>query len=100
MYQYLTAFLRTYEAMPFLAYLLLDDVYHKWYECKCLDDNSISVTTQGDQIFLVQITLEVTPTAMSKEEDLEIIEAYNLTNGAPGIFLRLLEDLANIHLPD
>lgn len=100
MYQYLTAFLRTYEAQTFLAYLLLDDVYHKWYECRCLDDNSISVTAQGDQIFLVQITLEVTPTAVSKDEDIAIVEAYSLTDGKPGIFLQLLEDLANNRLPD
>lgn len=100
MYQYLTAFLRTYEAQPFLAYLLLDDVYHKWYECKCLNDTNIEVSTQGDQIFLVQLTLEITPTAASAEEDLAIIEAYNFTNGTPGIFLKLLEDLANNRLPD
>lgn len=100
MYQYLVAFLRTYEAQPFLAYLLLDDVYHKWYECKCLNDTNIDVNTKGAQIFLVQLTLEVTPTAISKEEDKAIVEAYNLTNGTPGIFLRLLEELANECLPD
>jgi len=99
MWEYLTAFLRKYEAKPFLAYLLLDDTEHRWYQCQCLDDDGIPVTSKGDQIFTAQLTLEALPLPIDSAADTAIIQAYDMTNGKPSIFFKLLEKLANKHIP-
>jgi len=99
MWQYLTAFLRKYEAKPFLAYLLLDDTEHRWYQCQCLDDDGIPVTTNGDQTFTAQLTLEALPMPVDSTADSRNIQAYDMTGGKPSIWFKLLENLANFQLP-
>jgi len=84
-WQYLVAFLRKHEGQPFLAYLLLDDTEHRWYQCQCLDDDGIPVTSKGDQIFTAQLTLEALPLPIDSAADTAIIESYNLANDPPGL---------------
>lgn len=97
-YQYLLAFLRVYEAKPFLAYLLLDDIDHQWYECRIVSEN-INVSTLGDQIFTVTLDLVVKSKPHSVTDDLAFIEVYNMTDGQVDKFFNALEKLVNEDLP-
>lgn len=99
MWQYFTAFFRQYEAQSFLAYLLIGDTELQWYQCRCLNDD-IPTSIAGRRLFKFQLTLEVIPLPVDVIADSAVVEAYNLTNGSPGIFLQLLEGLANDQLPD
>ena len=99
MCQYLMAFLRTYEAQPFLAYLLLDDAEHHWYECRITSD-SISVSTRGDQIFSVQIELIIKPRPVNASLDLTIVDIYGMTGGQMDAYFNSLEKLVNEDLPE
>ncbi|PLT23755.1 hypothetical protein [Psychrobacter sp. MES7-P7E] len=97
--QYLHAFLRAYEAQPFLAYLLIDDIDHKWYECRIVSDD-IPVSALGDQIFTVQLSITATPISPSLQADLVNISAYDVSDGNPKLFFYLLEQLVNVDLPN
>lgn len=99
MYSYLLSFLRAYRGLPFMAYLLLDDVNHAWYECRFIDER-ISVTTLGDQIFTVKLSLIVKPQAYDLETDLAFIEIYNMTDGQIDKYFNHLEQLVNVDLPN
>lgn len=98
-YQYLVAFLRAYEALPFLAYLLIDDIDHKWYECRIVSD-AIPVSTLGDQIFTVQLSMTATPISPSRQADLGTIKVYDDTNGNPKLFYDLIEQIVNKEMPE
>ncbi len=98
-YQYLLAFLRVYEAKPFLAYLLLDDIDHQWYECRIVSEN-INVSTLGDQIFTVSLDLVVKSKRHVVESDKALVEIYNMTDGQIDAFFNALEKLVNEDLPD
>lgn len=98
-YRYLLAFLRVYEAQPFLAYLVIDDPDHRWYECRIVS-NDIPVSALGDQLFTVQLNMTATPISPTKQEDLGFIGVYDATDGQPDLFFNLLEKLVNEDLPD
>ena len=99
MYQYLMAFLSAYEAKPFLAYLLLDDADHRWYECRVVND-SFNVSTRGDQIFTVPLDLIVKPIPRNTDTDVTYIEIYNMADGQVDAYFNQLEKLVNEDLPD
>ena len=98
-YQYLMAFLRVYEAKPFLAYLLLDDINHQWYECRIVSDD-ISVSTLGDQIFTVSLDLAVKSKPHNLDADESLIAIYEMTDGQIDAFFNHLEKQVNEDLPD
>ena len=98
-YQYLVAFLRAYEAKPFLAYLLLDDIDHHWHECRIMDE-SIAVSTNGDQIFTVSLNLVVKSKKLDVGVDAAYLWAYSQTNGDISVYFNALEKLVNEDLPD
>lgn len=97
--QYLHAFLRAYEAQPFLAYLLIDDIDHKWYECRIVSDN-IPVSALGDQIFTVQLNITATPISPSLQADLATIKVYDGADANPALFYKLLDQIVNIEMPE
>lgn len=97
--QYLHAFLRAYEAQPFLAYLLIDDIDHKWYECRIVSDN-IPISTLGDQIFTVQLSITATPISPDLQADLLAVTVYDASDGNPSLFYKLLEQIVNVDMPE
>ena len=97
-WQYFLAFMRVYEGLPFLAYLLLDDIDHQWYECRIVGD-SMPVQTLGDQIFTVQLSLVAKPIKYDVETDLSFLEIYKGTEGQIDLYYRLLAKLVNEDLP-
>lgn len=97
-WQYFLAFMRAYEALPFLAYLLLDDIDHKWYECKILNED-LQVSTLGDQIFTVQLSLVARPYHYPVDTDIAITAIYEMTDGQMERYFNLLEKLVNEDLP-
>lgn len=98
-YQYLMAFLRVYEAKPFLAYLLLDDINHQWYECRIVSDR-IDVSALGDQIFTVSLSMVVKSKSVNTEADEALVAIYEMTDGQIDAFFNHLEKLVNEDLPD
>lgn len=98
-WQYFTAFLRAYCGRGFLAYLLLDDIEHGWYECKITNQN-VQVSTLGASIFTVQLTLAVKPKAYDMGSDMGLVALYEMTNGEMDIFYNQLEKLVNQDLPN
>lgn len=97
-WQYFLVFMRVYEGLPFLAYLLLDDIDHQWYECRIVGD-SMPVQTLGDQIFTVQLSLVAKPIKYDVETDLSFLEIYKGTEGQIDLYYRLLAKLVNEDLP-
>lgn len=97
-WQYFLKFMRAYEGLPFLAYLLLDDIDHQWYECRIVGD-SLPVTTLGDQIFTVQLSLVAKPIKYDVEADLTFLEIYKMTDGQVERYFNLLAKLVNEDLP-
>lgn len=98
-WQYFLSFSRAYEGLPFLAYLLLDDIDHKWYECRIIGD-SLPVDTLGDQIFTVQLSLVAKPIKYNVEMDMTIVKLYEMTDGQIDRYFKLLEKLVNEDLPE
>lgn len=98
-WQYFLSFMRAYEGLPFLAYLLLDDVDHQWYECRIVGD-SLPVQTLGDQIFTVQLSLVAKPIKYNVETDIAITKIYEMTKGKMAEYFNLLAKLVNQDLPD
>lgn len=98
-YQYLMAFLRVYEAKPFLAYLLLDDISHQWYECRVVSDR-IDVSTLGDQIFTVSLNILAKSKAINLDSDEAFVAIYDMTEGQVDTYFNALEKLVNEDLPD
>lgn len=98
-YQYLMAFLRVYEAKPFLAYLLLDDISHQWYECRVVSDR-IDVSTLGDQIFTVSLNILAKSKAINLDSDEAFVAIYDMTEGQVDTYFNALEKLVNADLPD
>ena len=98
-YQYLMAFLRVYEAKPFLAYLLLDDISHQWYEC-CVVSDRIDVSTLGDQIFTVSLNILAKSKAINLDSDEAFVAIYDMTEGQVDTYFNALEKLVNEDLPD
>lgn len=97
-WSYFLAFSRVYEGLPFLAELLVDDVNHQWYECRILNQ-VFDVTTLGDQIFTVQLSLVVKPIKYDVEVDKAIIAIHEVTGGKSDLYFNLLEKLVNEDLP-
>lgn len=98
-WQYFLAFTRAYEGLPFLAYLLLDDVDHKWYECRIVGD-SMPVQPLGDQIFTVQLSLVAKPIKYDIDNDILISTLYQMTEGQIELYFQKLAKLVNEDLPD
>lgn len=99
MWQYMLAFLRANAGRAFMAYLLLDDIDHHWYECRYTDEQ-INVSTLGDQIFSVKLTLVVKPHPVNPEQDEAIIAIYNMTKDKQDSYFNQLEKLVNNDLPN
>lgn len=98
-WQYFLSFSRAYEGLPFLAYLLLDDIDHQWYECRIIGE-SLPVSTLGDQIFTVPLSLVARPIKYDVEMDMTIATLYEMTDGQIDKYFRLLEKLVNEDLPE
>lgn len=99
MWQYLLAFLRANAGRAFMAYLLLDDIDHHWYECRCTDEQ-INVSTLGDQIFTVKLTLVVKPRPINLGTDEVIIAIYGMSKDEQDGYFNQLEKLVNTDLPN
>lgn len=97
-WQYFLAFVRAYRGQPFLAYLLLDDIDHHWYECRMID-SSLKVSTLGDQMFTVQPSLVVKPRPIALEQDLGFLQMYKILGNASDQYYNQLEKLVNQDLP-
>ena len=98
-WQYFTAFLRAYRGRVFLAYLLLDEIEHGWYECRMVND-SVQVSTLGASIFTFQLDLVVKPKKYDVGTDMALVEIYNLTDGKMAEYYNQLEKLVNQDLPN
>lgn len=98
MWQYMLAFLRANEAKPFLAYLLIDDIDHAWYECRYVN-TEINVTTLGDQIFTAQLELIIKPKPINIGVDEAIIAIYKMSKNEQDNYFNQLEKLVNSDLP-
>lgn len=98
-WQYFLAFTRAYEGLPFLAYLLIDDIDHKWYQCSIVDEY-LPVNTKGDQIFTVQLSLVAKPIKYDIDNDILISTLYQMTEGQIELYFQKLAKLVNEDLPD
>ena len=99
MWQYLLAFLRANAGRAFMAYLLLDDIDHHWYECRYTDEQ-INVSTLGDQIFTIKLTLIVKGRVINIGQDEVIIALYGMSRDEQDNYFNQLEKLVNSDLPD
>lgn len=99
MWQYLLAFLRANAGRAFMVYLLLDDIDHHWYECRYTDEQ-INVSTLGDQIFTVKLTLIAKGRVINIGQDEVIIALYNMSKDEQDSYFNQLEKLVNKDLPD
>lgn len=97
-WQYFLAFIRVYRGRAFYAYLLLDDIDHHYYECHMVNE-SLKVSTLGDQIFSVQVDLIVKPRPVQIDQDLVFLAMYEMSQGEQDIFFNHLEKLVNQDLP-
>lgn len=110
-HQYFLAFRNAYKARAFWAYLLVDDVVHRWYRCRFIKNGQIS-PRYGGGIFTVAVTLSVEPIPYdidkdgnfipyphSVDEDLTITAIYEMTNGESDKYFNMLEKLVNQDLP-
>lgn len=100
MHQYLLSFLRAYRGQRFLAYLLLDDIDHQWYECMITNQGPIPVSTQGNQIFTTQLEMSAEPISYNVQTDIAISTIYQMTDGQIDVFFNKLSKLVNEDLPD
>lgn len=98
MWQYMLAFIRSHVGRPFLAYLLLDDIDHHWYECRCVNE-TIDVSTLGDQIFTAKIDLVVKPRPVNVGQDELITVIYGMGKDEQDSYFNQLEKLVNADLP-
>lgn len=99
MYQYLLSFMRAYRGQKFLAYLLLDDIDHQWYECMITNQGQIPVSTNGDEIFMVGLEMTAEAIDYDVQTDITITTIYEMTDGQSARYFRLLEKLVNEDLP-
>lgn len=100
MYRYFLNFLNAYRGKWFLAYLVIDDIDHQWYECMIVTQGEIPVTHQGDQIFTVQLDLVAIPIDRDIEGSKTIVKIYEMTDGQIELYFKELADFTNKHLPD
>lgn len=100
MYRYFLRFLRAYRSQRFLAYLLIDDIDHQWYECMITNQGPISVQAKGDQIFTVQLTLEAEPLLYDIDADKAFVKIYEMTDGQVERYYNQLAEFTNKDLPD
>lgn len=98
-WRYFLAFSRAYEGLPFLAYLLLDDIDHQWYQCSIVGEY-LPVSTLGDQIFTVQLSLFAKPIKYDVEADKTITAIYEMTDGQIEKYFNMLAKLVNEDLPE
>lgn len=111
-HQYFLAFRRAYSGQRFWAYLLVDDVVHRWYRCRFIKNNQIQ-PRYGGGIFTVAVTLSVEPIPYdidkdgnfvayphSVSEDATMVVIYNMTDGQIDTYFNMLEKLVNKDLPD
>lgn len=99
-WQYFTAFWRAYRGRAFLAYLLLDDIEHKWYECRLVTKGGLNVTTLGDQMFTIKLPLVAKPIKYDVQVDISIAQIYQMTAGQSETYFNMLEKLVNQDLPN
>ena len=109
--QYFTAFRRAYAGRSFLAYLLIDDVVHRWYRCRFIDNKKLSPRWGGGMTYAsVELSVEPIPYAYDKDgnlvayphtmdNDLSMVAIYNMTDGQTDLFFNQLEKLVNQDLP-
>lgn len=97
-WQYFLSFFRAHAGQRFLAYLLLDDIDHHWYECCCTDEY-IDVTTLGDQIFSAKLNLVVKPRPVNAGQDELIALLYSMKRDEQDAYFNQLEKLVNADLP-
>lgn len=110
-HQYFLAFRRAYMAQAFWAYLLVDDVVHRWYRCRFIKNNQIQ-TRYGGGIFTVSVSLSVDPVPhgidkdgnfipypTNNDEDMAFTAIYAMTDGQVDIYFNALEKLVNHDLP-
>tara|TARA_R110000751_G_scaffold29116_5_gene75339 strand:+ start:39 stop:359 length:321 start_codon:yes stop_codon:yes gene_type:complete len=100
MQQYLFSFLRAYRGQRFLAYLILDDIDHQWYECMITTQGPIPMQSLGDQIFVTQLEMQAEPIDYDVETDMTITAIYELTDGQSHKYFAQLSKLVNESLPD
>ena len=109
--QYFTAFRRAYAGRSFLAYLLVDDVVHRWYRCRFIDNKKLSPRWGGGMTYAsVELSVEPIPYSYDKDgnlvayphnmdNDLSMVAIYNMTDGQTDLFFNQLEKLVNQDLP-
>ena len=110
-HQYFLAFRNAYRGQAFWAYLLVDDVVHRWYRCRFVKNGQIS-PRYGGGMFTVSVSLTVEPIPHSidsngnfipyphsVDEDMAMVAMYNMTDGQVDKYFNLLEKLVNVDLP-
>lgn len=98
-WQYFLAFMRAYRGRAFYAYLLLDDIDHHYYECRMINQ-SVQVSTLGDQIFTIKLDLIVKPRPVHIDQDLGFLAIYEMSQDKQDAFFNQLEKLVNQDLPN
>lgn len=110
--QYFTAFRRAYAGRSFLAYLLIDDVVHRWHRCRFIDNKKLSPRWGGGMTYAsVELSVEPIPHGYDKDgnlvayphtmdNDLSITAIYSMTDGQVDVFFNQLEKLVNQDLPN
>lgn len=111
-HQYFLAFRRAYAGREFLAYLLVDDIVHRWYRCRFINNKKIS-PRYGGGMFSISVDLQVEPIPYgydkngnlvayppNNDTDLSMIAIYNMTDGQVDSYFNYLEKLVNKDLPE
>ncbi len=100
MQQYFLKFQRAYRGRWFLAYLVIDDIDHQWYECMITNQGTIPVQIQGDQIFITQLDMVARPIDYDIQDDIDFSELYAATDGQVARYYKLLAKLVNEDMPE
>lgn len=100
MQQYFLKFLRAYRGRWFLAYLVIDDIDHQWYECFITTQGNIPVQINGDQIFITQLDMVARPIDYDIQDDLDFVLLYEKTEGQIERYYKLLAKVVNEEMPD
>lgn len=98
-WQYLSAFLRAYAGLPFLAFLQLDDADCGWYESRIISDN-IGGGVVGAGYVDVSLELVAKPKPYDVDTDITLTTIYQMTDGQIDLYFRQLEKLVNEDLPN
>lgn len=95
-WQYMLAFLRANRARAFLAYLLLDDIEPRWYECRVIPSNDgLQASTTHEVLYSIELPLIAKAMPIDDGKDEVIALLYTMSRSEQDAYFNHLEKLVN-----